>query len=399
MIKQIQPLIGKEEAQAVYDTIMSTQLTEGPKTEELEKKICEYTGYKHAIAVSNWTDGLMLCVKTLQFHRKITGLGIIIPNLTFVASANAPFWCDMRPHVLDVNEDGQLDANVVEDYLKIANKMFTNKVHAIMLVDLYGSCPELDDFNTLAKKYDVSIIEDAAQAFGVCYKGKHVGAYCDDSIGGFSFYGNKQIVCGEGGVLVTNNSDYYNMALALKQHGSLSRGTFTHEHVGFNFRFDDVRATILLEQLKKAPRIMNGKKLIHDYYQDKLQFNGKELFEMFPKENKNIIQNYWFSNILIGDVLHDCDGLQKFLKESEIETRRMFKPLHQQKCYSGMDMFATKINTFKHQLRQFPISEKIYRQGLSLPSHLLLTVDDLTKITNKVIEYWAQQTGDFGYSL
>lgn len=374
MIKQIQPFIGKEEADAVYETIMSTQLSEGPKTAELEKQISNITGY-YSIAVSNWTDGLILCIETLKKHRKLgQSSQIIIPNLTFVASINSALFCGLKPVVLDVDLNGQLDPNVVEDCLK-KNK----DIEAIMLVDLYGSCPNLNAFNELSKKYNVSIIEDAAQAFGTYYSTKavgndyysytHVGAYCDNSVGGFSFYGNKQLTCAEGGAFVTKNREYYTTALALKQHGSLTRGTFRHEYTGLNFRIDDVRSTILLEQLKKKRIIFSSKKMIHDFYQTMF----KDEVEMFPKKSNDIQQNYWFSNI----ITESPTMLKNFLKEHDIECRDCFLPLNRQECYRNFD-FAKNV---------YPNSEYIYNHMLSLPSHPLLQVSDLAKVADFTLQF------------
>ncbi len=368
MIKQIQPFIGKEEADAVYETIMSTQLSEGPKTAELEKQISDITGY-YSTAISNWTDGLILCIQTLIKHRKLGRPSqIIIPNLTFVASVNSALFCGLKPVILDVDLNGQLDPNITEDCLK-KNK----DVEAIMLVDLYGSCPNFDAFNNLAKKYNVSIIEDAAQAFGTYYSGRHIGAYCDDSVGGFSFYANKQLTCGEGAAFVTKNKEYFDTALALKQHGSLTRGIFRHEYTGLNFRIDDVRSTILLEQLKKKRIIFSSKKMIHDFYQATL----KEEVEMFPREQNNIQQNYWFSNIIVESPTR----LKNFLKEHDIECRDCFLPLNRQECYRNFD-FAKNV---------YPNSEYIYNHMLSLPSHPLLQVSDLAKVADLIKQFLTKE--------
>jgi dTDP-4-amino-4,6-dideoxygalactose transaminase len=378
IIKQIQPFIGKEEADAVYETVLSTQLSEGPKTAELEKQISNTTGY-YSMAVSNWTDGLILCIETLKKHKKLVHSSqIIIPNLTFVASINSALFCGLKPIVLDVDLNGQLDPNIVEDCLK-KNK----DIEAIMLVDLYGSCPDLDAFNDLSKKYNVSIIEDAAQAFGTYYGTKniensyyayqHVGAYCDNSIGGFSFYSNKQLACGEGGIFVTKNREYYNTALAIKQHGSLTRGTFRHEYTGLNFRIDDVRSTILLEQLKKKRIIFSSKKMIHDFYQSMFE----DELEMFPHESNNIKQNYWFSNILI----ESPTKLKNFLREHDIECRDCFLPLNRQECYKDFD-FAKNV---------YPNSDYLYNHMLSLPSHPLLQVSDLAKVADLVLQFMTNE--------
>lgn len=374
MIKQIQPYIGKEEAKAVYETIMSTQLSEGPKTAELEKQISNITGY-YSIAVSNWTDGLILCIETLKRHKRIfNNSKIIIPNLTFVASLNSALFCSLIPVVLDVDiNSGQIDPNLVEDYIRK-----NNDVKAIMLVDLYGSCPNLDAFNEISKKYDIAIIEDAAQAFGVYFRKssqhsyKHIGAYCDDSVGGFSFYANKQLTCGEGGVFVTKNKQYYETALSIKQHGSLTRGTFKHENIGLNYRLDDVRATILLEQIKKMKIIFDSKKVIHDYY----SLITNDMIKMFPEETINIKQNYWFSNIFVSNNII-INQLKNFLNENEIETRDCFLPLSKQECYKNLNFYN----------KSYPNSEYIYNHLLSLPSHPLLSISEIVKIQNLISNF------------
>jgi len=383
MIKQIQPFVGKEEAQAAYDAVINSYLSEGIKTKEYEDRIKEYTGYKYALAVSNWTDGLILCVETLKRkHEKLFGRklkNIIVPNLTFVASFNAPYFCQVKPLVVDVDyETGQLDPNHCEKILKKHKD-----ISSIMLVDLYGSCPDLDAFNELSKKYNVSIIEDAAQAMGVLYKGKHVGAYCENSVGGFSLYANKMQTCGEGGVFVTNNEELYELANKLKQHGG-KKGSFDNEEIGFNFRMDDIRSSIAIEQLKKLDKILDIKKEINDFYRE-IYNDIKESVDyinIFPKQNKDIKQNYWFSNIRFPQwtFMEPYDGIniQKFLTKNDVETRRFFTPLSLQQCYKN------KKDSF---IDDYTNSEKLYRTCLSMPSHADLTIKDLYHIRKQLWDF------------
>jgi perosamine synthetase len=373
MIHQIQPFLGEEEAKAAYDVVKSTWLTEGTKTTEYEEAIRKYTDYNCSLALSNWTDGLILCSETIKRYaakfQKREIKTIIVPNLTFVASFNAPYFSGLRPFVLDVDKkSGQLDPNKCEDFLKKYTgkaKSSWPKIDAIMLVDLYGSCPDLDAFDQLAKKYDVFIIEDAAQALGVFYKGRHVGAYCINSVGGFSLYGNKENCAGEGGVFVTMHYDFMQIASTLKAHGGSKRGTFEHETVGFNFRIDDIRSAIAIEQLKKLDHIKNSKRIICELYQKELALSDSCIF---PEKNKDIESNNWFFNLILFD---RKDIQEKFFK-NDIETRRIFKPLHMQECYKRMK--ENFVDT------SYENSEYLYEHGLSFPTHPNLTISEVLKV-------------------
>ena len=261
-IIQIYPWIDKKELEEVTKVIKSTFLTENKYTKKFEKKFRSITKAKYAIAINNWTMGLFCCLKTLKIEKNDE---VIVPDITFIASANAVILagakvvlCDVDPETLNIST-----SNI--------EKMITKRTKAIMPVHLYGNSCNMTKILQIAKKYKLKIIEDAAQGLGVFHKKKHVGTIGD--VGGFSFYGNKLITTGEGGMITTNNKRIYEEIQQLKNHGRKEKGKFIHEKIGYNFMFTDIQAAIGLAQINKLKKIINKKLTIYKYYKSNIKKN------------------------------------------------------------------------------------------------------------------------------
>jgi perosamine synthetase len=212
------------------------------------------------------------------------------------------------------------------------------------------------------------VLEDAAQAIGAKYKDKFLGNIFD--FGGYSFYGNKIITTGEGGVVIFRNKKFLKKLYALKNHGREVKGIFKHKNIGYNFMFTEMQAAVGNIQLRKLNKILNRKKKIYQFYKNKLSYIKEIKFMQAIKENTPV---YWFSNI----ITKKKSKLKKYLNSQKIQTRDMFLPLNRQPCFKNTKYIKNINNKFIN-------SEKIFRQGLSLPSSYNLNEKDLTYVVKKI---------------
>ena len=358
-IPQIEPWIDGAELKQLEEVIDSTFITENKKTEEFLSKIRDITGSPHAIATSN---GTLALVAALLCEDIGEGDEVIVPDLTFIATSNAVRLVGAKPIFCDVlRSTGCIDIDACAS-------LVTSKTRAIMPVHLYGQSVEMDELVALASKHGIAIIEDAAESIGVFYKGKHTGAIGEYGI--FSFFGNKLITCGEGGVVLTKREENLAKLYRIKNHGRDRKGIFVHEHLGYNFCFTDLQAAIGVAQLQKYDTMIAAKKKNFALYQQLLAgIGGVEVVDV----PDYVDSNYWFVNILV----ENPEALQDFLHEKGIGTRRYFYPLHLQPCYA--DMKAQKC----------PESSWLYSHGLSLPSGVQLKSNQIDYICDSIRAYYA----------
>lgn len=359
-INQIEPWIDSSELDELKKVIDSTFITENKATEEFENRIKELTGSKYAIAITNGTAALYCCLKALGIGK---GDEVIVPNMTFIATSNAVIMADAKPIFCEVDE--KTFCISPEKFEKLINK----KTKAVIPVHLYGQSADMETIMSISEKHNIFVVEDAAQGIGVRFKGKHVGSF--GHMGILSFYGNKTITCGEGGIILTDSEELRDKCYILKNHGRPERGTFKHEHIGFNFAFTEMQAAIGISQMKKLPKIIDKKKQICDFYYQELSNISKELQPVFLDNNCEPV--FWFTSFLC----EKKNELKKFLLDKGIQTRDFFYPLHLQPCYS-------KIKT----KGKFTISEKIYSKGISLPSSYNLTYEQQKYIIDSIREFF-----------
>lgn len=360
MIIQIEPFIDEEELIQLKRVVASTFVTEHELTKEFEQYFVNYTGAKHAIAYSNGTLALFAILKSLGIGQ---GDEVIVPDLTFIATSNAVILAGSKPIFCDV-----IGTNFRMD-LHCAEKLVNNNTKAILPVHLYGLAEDMDAINTFAETKNIFVIEDAAQGVGVKLHGKHVGTFGKAGI--LSFYGNKTITTGEGGIILTDDDSLAQQCYRYKNHGRDKKGIFKHDYIGYNFSFTEMQAAIGIAQTKKLDRIIKRKEDIYRSY-------FKQLNPItrigFPDIEKYVDPVYWFTSIIVDD----ADSLAGYLLKEGIQTRRFFYPLHLQPCYKDM-VFNQK---------EFPVSEKLYRTGLSLPSSYHLKETDLQYIIKSIKEYY-----------
>ncbi len=352
MIPQIEPWIDETELKQLKEVIGSTWITEGKKTKEFEEKIASYTKAKHAISACNGTVALYMCFKALGIKE---GDEVIVPDLTFIATANSVFMAGGMPVLADVDAK-----NLNLDPSKIEGKI-TPRTKAIMPVHLYGRPARMDEINEIARRHNLFVVEDAAQGIGVSYKGKHVGILGD--LGVLSFYGNKTITSGEGGMVLTNDDNLAKKCWMLKNHGREVKGSFIHPSIGYNFCMTDLQAAVGLAQFSKLPEIIRRKKRNREHYENSLSSLPTISFQEAPSGCVDL-----FTNIL----LDKPEKLALFLEKQGVQTRRFFYPLHKQPAYKHL------------KFGSFPTSSHLYDHGLSLPSSATLTPEDIDFVCEKI---------------
>lgn len=357
MIPQIEPWIDEAEVKEVVDVVRSTWITEGKKTQEFEQMMKELTGSKHAVAYANGTLALYAMLVSVGIK---PGDEVLVPDLTFIATANAVILVGARPVFVDI------DKKTLGIYIAEAEKKLTHRTKAIMPVHLYGQAADMDEILAFAKKHSLKVIEDAAQAVGVKFNGKHCGTFGD--IGMISFYGNKTITTAEGAIILTESDSLAESVYRLKNHGRKEKGVFIHEQIGFNFSFNDILAAIGVAQMKKFPEISRRKNDLRKLYEENLR--GVVNFTFVDNRVEPV---HWFANIIVPD----AEKLSAFLKEKGIGSRRFFYPLHMQPCYKNMK-----------QLGSFPNSEYAYKCGLSLPSSVTLRDEQVLEVCEAIREFY-----------
>lgn len=360
-----QPSLKGNERKYVNDCLDTNWLTwQGQYIRKFEKSFSGYIGAEYASTTSNGTVALHLALLALGIG---AGDEVIVPTLTYIASANAIVYCGATPVFCDVNDaTWQLDAQDVR-------KKITMHTKAIIAVHVYGHPCEMDELKNIATEYDLVIVEDCAESFGSMYKGKHTGTIGD--IGVFSFFGNKTITTGEGGMVVTNNKTLIDRVNLLKGQGLARHREYWHEVIGFNYRMTNTAAAIGLAQLERADEIIAKKIQLARWYLDYLS----DLPLSFQHETGDIKHSYWMFSILTHNS-KTREILRQYLKENGIETRPVFHPVH------TMPMYCEDF----HQLK---VAEDIGWRGINLPSYPDLTESDIKEISEVIHNFYTHNNG------
>jgi perosamine synthetase len=363
-IGQIKPYIDLKEYEGIKECFEEGWLTEGKKAEEFTKKLRDIIGVNYGVLTPNCTLGLYLGLKAMGVG---PGDEVIVPNFTFIASANSVQMVGATPVFCDVKvSDLQIDVNYCEKY-----NLVTEKTKAIMPVHMYGMACNMEEVNNFAIRYNLKIIEDAAQAFGVSWNGRMCGSFGE--VGCFSFFIDKTITTIEGGFISTDSKEIYEKLIYLRNQGRLNRGTFIHPEIGYNFRMTDIQAAIGLTQLEKSGFIFREK------------YEKYRIYDKYLKGIKDIkiLSPNFRSNYIPFRVVIFCEGdqqdLSDFLKLKGIESRTLFYPLHKQPCYQYLNI-----------TREYPNSEYAFRHGLCLPSYPQLLEKEIKYICDSIKEYYSR---------
>lgn len=359
-----EPVLGGNEEKYVLECVRSSWISSlGKFIPEFEEGFAKFCGSKHGVAVMNGTVALQLALAALGIRE---GDEVIVPDLTFVATANAVRYVGAKP----VFVDAELSTWNI-DPEKIAAAV-TKKTKAIIPVHLYGHPCDMDPILEIAKQHNLFVIEDAAEAHGAEYKGRKVGSL--GSICCFSFYGNKIITTGEGGMCITNDSKLAGRMHFLKDHAMRPEKRYWHPEMGFNFRMTNVQAAIGVAQLEQIEKFIVMKRRNAQLYKSLLQsIKGLTMQPEMPWA-KNV---YWMHSVLVGEEEFGCsrDELMARLKEKGIDTRPFFYPMHQLPMYSH-----------GHSDRDFPVAAELSRSGINLPSSAKLSEGDIRQVCSAIAE-------------
>ncbi len=360
------PLINNQDALAVSQTIKSGWISsEGPRVKEFESKLAKFLNRKFGCTVSSGTAALEIAIKSLGLKKNDE---VIMPSFTIISNAMAVVKSSAKPILVDVNLDTW---NIkIEDI----EKKITKKTKCLMIPHIYGLSNDMDKILKIVKKYNLYLIEDAAEVLGLKYKNKKCGSFGDISI--LSFYANKHITTGEGGMLLTNNSklnqkfrDYRNLCFGSK------KNRFNHYDIGWNYRYTNIQAALGLSQLKRINKIIKRKYEIGNYYYK----HFKDIKNIILQPNKLSYCNniYWVFGIVIKrNNKNNINQVIKKLTSKNIGTRPFFWPMHKQDAFKKKNYFK-KIT--------LPNSEFIAKNGFYLPSGLGLTIKELKFVKDTVI--------------
>lgn len=321
---------------------------------EFESAFAQYHGMHHAISVTNGTTALHLAMLTLGIG---PGDEVIVPTFTYVAPVNAIKYVGATPVFVDSDiETWQMD---VEEVRKSINP----KTRAILAVHVYGHPCRLDKLRKMCDDHDLFLIEDCAESLGSKFNGKLTGTFGDIST--FSFYGNKTITTGEGGMILTNDTTLADRAVHFKGQGLAKHREYWHDVIGYNFRMTNICAAIGLAQLKRIETILQKKRAIAEYYKENLSAHVK-----VQQEAENAFHCYWMVTILTNEV-EEREPLREHLKKKGIETRPAFYPVH------TMPMYSEKYEKHKN-------AESIGWRGINLPSYPSLETKDMEFIIEAI---------------
>ncbi|MBP7216490.1 MAG: DegT/DnrJ/EryC1/StrS family aminotransferase [Candidatus Omnitrophica bacterium] len=327
----------------------------GPFVEKFERAFSSYCGARYGITCSSGTAALHLALMSVGVT---CGDEVIIPSFTMVSTANAVAYMGAKPVLVDATKD-----TFALDPEKIEAKI-TKKTKAIIAVHLYGHPADMDPILKIARKHKLAVIEDAAEAHGAEYKGKRVGSIGD--VACFSFYGNKIITTGEGGMVVTSNKKIKEQAEYMRDMAFCNVRHFWHRNLGFNYRMSNLQAAVGLAQVEQIDFLIERRRAIAATYNRYLR-NVRGL--TLPQEKPFAKNVYWMYTILIeAEFGMTRDMLRKKLAEHGIETRVLFVPIHLQPIYAKQCQGA------------FPVAEDLCRKGMYLPSGNTLTSQKIKRV-------------------
>ena len=339
-----EPWISKDDKKIINKTLSQSMLTLGPQLEKFESDFCKYSKAKYAIAVSNCTAALHLSLMALGIKENDE---VIIPDLTFVADANAVLACNAKPVVADINKENF--------FMSISNvkKNITKKTKAIIPVHIYGQVCNIDEILDLAKDNNLKVVEDCAHAVGTFYKSKHVGTI--GNTGCFSFYPTKNITTAEGGMVTTNSKDVAEKVRQLRSHGMTKslKNRYSSEYPwvfdiiepGYNYRLDEIRSALGITQLKRIKKINELRKKASLYYHKNLEnISGIILPDMVNDKT----HSYHLYTIRVTKPFKlSRNQLYKKLKDNGIRTTVYWMPIHEYAAYRKFAKKSSIVNTAK----------------------------------------------------
>ncbi|MBT7567514.1 aminotransferase class V-fold PLP-dependent enzyme [archaeon] len=361
-----EPRFDKEDLKEVIEVIETSYVNEGPKTKELEEKFREYLGVKHVIFTTNATAALFLALKADAIIRGIKDFEVIVPDMTMIATATAVSWAGGKVVLADVEKDRMtIDPEEIK-------KKISPKTTAILPVHIIGRAPDMAALQRIAQEENLTIIEDAAGALGSKNRdGRFLGTI--GKVGCFSLQSNKLVTCGQGGVIVTDDDQYYEAIRRLRDFGRLSNKEFLHEEVGYNLKFNDLSAALALSQFRKLEERKELMVSQRNQYESELKSIEKIAF---PRTDLNFGEIPLWVEIFA----EERDELIEYLKASEIYARPCWPAIHRNPPYRNQG-----------NNEDYPNASSISDNVLWLPNGPAISPEQITFISNKIKEFYNRE--------
>jgi perosamine synthetase len=365
------PIIGALEIEYVTDAVKSGWVSSiGAYIEKFETAFAEYIGVKHGVSVSNGTVALHLALHALGIG---PGDEVIIPDLTFAATAHAVMQTGAQPVLVDIERDTWcLDPIAVERALSSATK-------AIMPVHLFGHPADMNAIERIASDNNLFVIEDAAEAHGAEVNGRRVGSL--GNVGAFSFYGNKVITCGEGGMLTTNDDELASRLRFLKDHGMSKERRYFHTELAFNYRLTNLQAALGYAQMSQIEKFVQKRRQIFEWYREALQGIDGINLNVERQGYRNI---YWMVSLVLDESLSITrDELAARLKSEGIDSRPFFVAMSQLPHLTSLRRVGAEAGVNS-------VSRDVSQRGISLPSGCSLTETQVARVASTIRGIFAQ---------
>jgi perosamine synthetase len=354
-----EPKFGEEEIALVTEVLRSGYVTEGPKSKELEDRIKDFLGVKHVILTTNGTAALFLAIKADEIIRNLRDYEVLVPDMTFIATATSVGWAGGKPVLVDVEKE-----NSCID-LEKAEMKITPKTKMIIAVPLFGRSYDTNKLEKISRDHDLTIIEDVAGSLGSKNSGKYLGTF--GKMGCFSLQANKIISSGHGGFVVTDDDQYYEVMRRIKDFGRMGKEEF-HKIEGYNLKYNDILAAVALGQFSKLKERMNTFREQRERYIKNL--TGISNISFPPLQSEGV-------PVYIDLISEKRDELYTYLDSQGIGTRKGYSALHQNPPYQdqGKD-------------EEFPISSFLSKKCLLLPSGNNLSFEEIDFVSNKIKEFY-----------
>lgn len=383
-IPMASPDITDREREAVAQVLNSPILSIGPQVVAFEKTVAEYTGTQHGVAVNSGTSGLHLCVIAAGAE---AGDLVITTPFSFIASSNSIMYERAIPVFVDVdpqtgNIDPELVAEAADDLARGGTAALrwlprnvsasaVKKLRAIMPVHAFGQPADMDPILETARRHRLAVIEDACEALGADYKGRHAGALGDAGV--FAFYPNKQMTTGEGGLIVSSRDDWSNLFRSLRNQGrDIFDAWLNHTRLGYNYRLDEMSAALGLVQAQRLDELLAKRERVAGWYNQRLA--GIELIER-PAVVENTTRMSWFVYVVRIQAPADRTTLMQWLADRGIPSRPYFTPIHLQPFY---------VQQFGYQRGDFPVTEQLGEISLALPFSGVMTEDQVDYVCEQL---------------
>lgn len=357
------PWINQDDIEAVLSVLQTSTLSIGPRVEAFERAVADMVGVRHGLAVNSGTSGLHVCLDA----RKIgEGDEVITSPFSFVASANCIMFTGAKPVFADIDPDTlALDPEQVEATV-------SGKTRALIPVDVFGEPCPIENLHSIARRHDLTLIQDSCEAIGAERNGVKVGSsrYSDAAV--FAFYPNKQMTTGEGGIVVTDDDDMARSISSLRNQGRDDAGTWMrHVRLGYNYRLDEMSAALGLSQVSRLDAILDGRERVASMYAERLQgVSGIRIPTVQPETTRMS----WFVYVIQLEDGLEKEKVMEGLQERGVPSRPYFSPIHLQPLYR---------ERFGYGEGDFPVTEAVSRRTLAIPFY--------TQMPEEQVDYVCEQ--------